>query len=377
MRKALRRAGMTMTAGLLGLASPALAQYAAHTPGATTSQVKPVPAPVSYFTPPTKAGDSIKQGAETDTVVSSVTGAPVSYAIQTADGQAPAPLLEGHSRLEEMKVEIALLGDPTTFPYHLDAHMEGPALQLRGFVPNDSIRKHALTLAQASTVLTVSDAMKIHTKLSMRVAGVPVQELEKAAVDLLTEHYPEIVEGIEVKAKSSGQVILGGSVRSYEERLNISRQMRKLTGCTSVVNQLKVIPVVKDGNSLTMVTADGQHMVPNEIAEDGVMGTPAKTVVTAPKPLMLPAMPAVNVAPKQTPTMLVPTSPPAPAMDPLQTPPAKATPAQTTPVDRIGSIIAPPPNSMLLPSVGERGTVTTGVISFISAEPDSSTAEKP
>jgi hypothetical protein len=366
---------MALTAGLLGLSSPALAQFAAHLPGATSTQVKPVPAPVSYFTPTAKTGDTIMQVGTTDEVISTVAGAPVSYAIQTADGQAPAPLLEGHSRLEEMKVELALLGDPTTFPYHLDPHVEGPTLLLRGFVPNDAVRKHALELARTSTVLSVSDALKIHTKLSMRVAGIAPAELEKAAVDLLTEGFPEVIEGIEVKAKASGQITVSGSARSYEEKLNVSRHLRRLTGCTSVLNQLKVIPVVRDGSSLTMVTADGQHLVPNEIAEEGMSVTPAKPIVTGSKPLMLPAVPAVNMLPKQTPTMVVPSSS-LPAIDPLQAPPVKAVPPPPAPSDRKNTVMAPALNSNLPPSIGERGTVTTGVISFISPEPDTTTTPK-
>ena len=370
MRKALRRAGMTMTAGLLGLASPALAQYAAHPAGTSGSMVKPVPAPASYFTADAKSGDLITPASHTSEVISSVAGAPVSYVIQTADGQAPAPLLEGHSRLEEMKVELALLGDPTTFPYHLAAHVEGPSLQVRGFVPNDAVRKRTLELARTSTVLTVADGLKIHPKLSMRIAGEPPETLEKGAIKLLTANFPEAVEGIEVKAKVNGQVILTGSIRSYEEKLLVSRLMRRLTGCTSVVNQLKVIPVVRDGSSLTMVTADGLHLVPNEIADESAVEMPARLPMTAPKPLTLPALPAVNVTPKQPPTTVVPWNKSSPMIDPLEVPPVKPVLPQAAPTDRRTGVMTPPTNSKLPPMVGESGTVTTGVISFISPEPE-------
>src|SRR5262249_37830481 len=80
-----------------------------------------------------------------------------------------------------------------------------------------------------------------------------------------------------------GQITLMGAARSYEEKLAISQRLRRLTGCTSVVNQLKVTPLVKDGSSLTMVTTDGLHVVPAEMAMD------------EPMPGMVQAIPAVRV----------------------------------------------------------------------------------
>ena len=145
------------------------------------------------------------------------------------------------------------------------------------------MRERALQLARTGTHLTIADGLRIHPTLAMRAAGVPVQTLQQGASALLVEGFPEAARGIETKATIAGQIILSGSVRSVEEKLAISQRMLHLNGCTSVVNQLKVTPILKDGMSLTMVTADGLHVVPTEV----VMDTPGEGTAQE--------MPAVHV----------------------------------------------------------------------------------
>jgi hypothetical protein len=203
------------------------------------------------------------------TTVTSIAGMPTGYVLQAVDGQpVTTPVLDSHTKLEEMKVELALLADPATFACNLSAALEGNAILVRGFVPNDAVRERAMLAARAGTHLPVADGLKIHRNLAMRAAGVPVTALQRGALDLLEEGFPEIAAGIEVKATITGQLTLTGSARSYEEKLAVSQRLRRLNGCTAVVNQLKVTPLVKAGQSLTMVTADGMHVVPTEVATE-------------------------------------------------------------------------------------------------------------
>src|ERR1700730_11690450 len=54
---------------------------------------------------------------------------------------------QGANRFIEMLIELAWLADPVTFPYYLEARVEGSALQVRGFVPGTSVRDQALKVA--------------------------------------------------------------------------------------------------------------------------------------------------------------------------------------------------------------------------------------
>src|SRR5437879_389892 len=52
-------------------------------------------------------------------------------------------------RVTEIKVELALLADPATFGCELAAHIDGvaDALEVRGYVPNETVREQALKVA--------------------------------------------------------------------------------------------------------------------------------------------------------------------------------------------------------------------------------------
>src|SRR5436190_15904980 len=97
MHKVFGPTGWTLvTAGTVGLAAPAVAQHPPYRPVGVPSRVQPVAA------------------------------------------VEPAPILdhEGYTRAMEMKVELAWLANQATFSYGLAAHVEGPVLQVRGYVPN-------------------------------------------------------------------------------------------------------------------------------------------------------------------------------------------------------------------------------------------------
>lgn len=382
MYMALRRAAWGLTAGL-ALASPALAQYAAHRPGTSaptplqtvvapmadplpTASPIPTTAPASghgsYYTPDVPKGYTLQPVSHT-TTVTSIAGLPTGYVLQSVDGEAVTkPVLDSHTKLEEMKVELALLSDPSTFGCGLKPNVDGAGMLLRGYVPNEAVRIKAIQLARTGTHLTVADGLKIHAPLSMRAAGVPVATLEQGAMEVLNEAFPEATKDMEIKAKITGQVTVTGNAKSYEEKLGISQRLRRLHGCTCVVNQLKVTPVIKEGQSLTMVTSDGMHVVPAEVA----MEAPAEAT-------LFPAMPAVRVGPaaQPVPAQTVQAQTPS-SIDPLAVPPVTPTgPAQN-------AVMESPPLPKTLPTTlppVQTPQVTQGVVTF-DDEPEAKPQEK-
>src|SRR5262245_13292803 len=61
---------------------------------------------------------------------------------------ATAPsLTEAQSKLAQIKVELAWLTDPATFPWPLTARVSGTVLHVGGEVPSQAIRQQALKIA--------------------------------------------------------------------------------------------------------------------------------------------------------------------------------------------------------------------------------------
>jgi hypothetical protein len=165
-------------------------------------------------------------------------------------------------RLEAIQIELAWLADPVTFPYNLGVYPAGPTFEVRGFVPSDAVRAQALKAARALTKRTVTDGVKVYPGMLAPSAGETPEALHKAASEAVIQAMGDRGRGVSVQAQAGGQVTLTGTAACHEEKLAVSRQLRRVRGCTSVVNELNVVTVLRDGKLYYLVSADGQHRVP-------------------------------------------------------------------------------------------------------------------
>jgi hypothetical protein len=171
-------------------------------------------------------------------------------------------LTSGRNRLEEMKVELALLADLTTFPYDLGGRVAGEKLELRGWVPNDLVRQRALAIARLNTSLHVADGLKIQAGWNVRPPVRGAEALQKEGVELLSKHLGALAWPIHVEARSSGVVVLTGPINSIEEKLAVCKLFRQLAGCTGIIDRLNVPPILRDGQRVVAVTKDSSLTAP-------------------------------------------------------------------------------------------------------------------
>lgn len=228
---------------------------------------------------------------------------PMGHARPLVVTETPVQAADAYSRLAELKVELAWLSNQATFPFRLAAHVDNGSLEVRGYVPSEAVREQALLLAREQSGMNVLDNLHVHTGLALRDVGRKTTEIEKAAAELLVETFPEHGRSFEVKAKDNGTVIVTGPVPSVEEKLAVSNCLRKIGGCTGVMNQLAVATMTKDGKTFTTVTADGTLMVPGELASHE---TRPGTVITQTPRMMAPPMQSMTVTPKPEKSMWTP-----------------------------------------------------------------------
>src|SRR5262249_31362557 len=134
-----------------------------------------------------------------------------------------------------------------------------------GFVPNDLVREAALKIAREHSGLNVVDKLKLHPGLVMRSIGRPADELVAAASGILAARLPDHATSLAVKAKPSGHLTVTGSVPAYELKRAVSDALRRVQGCSQIANDLIVSTLQKDGVSYTLVSADGDLMVPTDV----------------------------------------------------------------------------------------------------------------
>src|SRR5262245_37879098 len=150
-------------------------------------------------------------------------------------GKAPAVPRE-EVQAAAARIELAWLADPTTFPYGLDAIPENGRIEIRGFVPNNQIHKHAAKLARQVTKLPVPDSVREQGGLSGSPVHVPALQLHNAAAAALYEAYPRLVHSIRIHCDADGAVTIQGTVANLEQQLALSRALHHVPGCTRVSN---------------------------------------------------------------------------------------------------------------------------------------------
>jgi len=153
----------------------------------------------------------------------------------TPSGKAPAVPRE-EAQAAAARIELAWLADPTTFPYGLDAIPQNGRIEIRGFVPNNQIHKHAAKLARQVTELPVQDLLREQGGLSGSPVRVPALQLHNAAAAALYEACPRLVHTIRIHCDADGTVTIQGTVANLEQQLALSRALHHVPGCTRVSN---------------------------------------------------------------------------------------------------------------------------------------------
>ncbi len=202
-----------------------------------------------------------------------------------------------HQRLAEMKVELALLSDIATFPYEFAARASGKTLKLHGNVPNEMVRQRAMDLARNSTFLRGIDTLTIQPNLSVRSSLLPPDVVQREGMELLQKEIGAAAKQMSLEARPNGVVVLRGNIDCVESKLEISRLFRRLPGCTAVINELTVEPVLLDGRRVVRVTHNNMLLVPPSALEQGTEPAPAITPERTPT---IDRQPAASPQPQQS-----------------------------------------------------------------------------
>jgi osmotically-inducible protein OsmY len=141
----------------------------------------------------------------------------------------------------DVNVELAFLANPSLFPCSIEVRILGTGLELRGNVSDEGIRALAVHVAQEVSGLRVVDALTMQARPRPAVAAQTPEALQRQAMHVLGQTLTKKASGVQVDVWNKGQVLLKGSVTTYQEKLAASRCLQKVTGCSCVINQLSVV----------------------------------------------------------------------------------------------------------------------------------------
>jgi hypothetical protein len=150
------------------------------------------------------------------------------------------PALSQPNRLLEIQIELAWLSDPVTFPYHLATRVTTGAVEVHGYVPDSAVRDQALRIAGQQTTLRVADLLKINANLAEHAVRLDSNHLKMCVINHLQRACPAKVSTVQVACNDQGYVKLTGSAASCEDKLAIAQQLRRVPGCSCVLNEVRV-----------------------------------------------------------------------------------------------------------------------------------------
>jgi hypothetical protein len=144
------------------------------------------------------------------------------------------------NRTLEIQIELAWLADRLTFPGHLAAQVTTAGMEVRGYVGSVAAHDQALKIARQLTPLPVVDLLKVHTSLAEHAVPCKAAYLQLAVINHLKAACAGQAAAVEVACNDQGQVTLTGIVGSRDDKLAIAQQLRRVAGCSCVVNKIHI-----------------------------------------------------------------------------------------------------------------------------------------
>ncbi len=265
-----------------------------------------------------------------------VAGSPLASATWAADKPVSASVvLDPMDTFQEMRLECLLLADPAMGDSRITLRRVGDVIEVRGGYDNEQARRHALDILKQNHNGTVRDlATTAVIPAAARKPMLPAV-LKKMAARRVKELLPSQAGAIQVESTEAGQLIVSGLALSMEDKVELSRGLKKLAGVVAVRNDLRVTPMLKDGRMVTLVTSDGRRTL-NGSAEARQPAEPARLKEI---PMAAASNALVAIAANDKPEPVIPTPPPVIEKKSIVQKPRDAQP----PVEATSEVAAPVP----------------------------------
>ncbi|HEY1858820.1 MAG TPA: BON domain-containing protein [Gemmataceae bacterium] len=177
-------------------------------------------------------------------------GTPTPASKMRPDAHPYATVNQHQAMTDAIKIELAWLADPATFPCRLGTYQDGENLKVRGFVPNQAVKMRAMEIAGHQTAMSLIDELRINSNMPMPVAGIPVDKILGDAAQALVKQLGDKANPLELTASVSGQIVVSGTLPTPADQLTVSHCLWAVHGCTSVRN-LVTVPGFSTGSSVT------------------------------------------------------------------------------------------------------------------------------
>ena len=207
---------------------------------------------------------------------------------------------------ESMRIHIEFLADPLISATDIAPSVRNGKMILKGNVNNNTVAINAVALASRLTTCKVISEIRTWPVSFSKTDILSVETLQAntnkvVSTELLTS-YPKLTAAV----SAEGTVIVSGPVVTLEDKLEISKRLRKVAGCQRVINKMAVQPMRMGNETVTMVNKDGTKWI---VGKDQIVAptpniqfTPASTTTKEITQAVVSTKPADKIAPVIVPT---------------------------------------------------------------------------
>jgi len=207
---------------------------------------------------------------------------------------------------ESMRIHIEFLADPLISATDIAPSVRNGKMILKGNVNNNTVANNAVALASRLTTCKVISEIRTWPVSFNKTDKLSVEALQAntnkvVSTELLTS-YPKLTAAV----SAEGTVIVSGPVVTLEDKLEISKRLRKVAGCQRVINKMAVQPMRMGNETVTMVNKDGTKWI---VGKDQIVAlsptielTPAATTSKEITQAVVSTKPADKIAPVIVPT---------------------------------------------------------------------------
>lgn len=214
---------------------------------------------------------------------------------------------------ESMRIHIEFLADPLISTTDIAPSVKNGKMVLIGNANNNTIANNAVALASKLTTCKVVSEIRIWPISFNKTTKVPVETLQANTNKVVSAEFQTAYPKLSSAVSEDGSIIVSGPVVSLEDKLEISKRLRKVTGCQRVVNKMTVQPMRMGNETVTMVNKDGTKWIVGKdqttTPTQAIQLTPTTTTSKGITQAIASTKPADKIAPAIVPTQNIEQSP--------------------------------------------------------------------
>jgi len=214
---------------------------------------------------------------------------------------------------ESMRIHIEFLAEPLISTTDITPSVKNGKMILIGNVNNNTVANNAIALASRLTTCKVVSEIRIWPVSFNKTTKVPVDTLQANTNKVVSTEFQTAYPKLTTAVSADGSIIVSGPVVTIEDKLEISKRLRKVPGCQRVVNKMIVQPMRMGNETVTMVNKDGTKWIVGKdqttTPTQAIQLTPTTTTNNDITQAIVSTKPADKIAPAIVPTQSIVQSP--------------------------------------------------------------------